>query len=61
MTCVNTHAYAGDVSFAGVLLNGAQFSTRVTSMQELHFTNIVRQHTDYSCSAAAPATILRYG
>jgi len=30
-------------------------------MQELHFVNIVRQHTDYSCGAAALATILRYG
>lgn len=54
-------AHAGDVGFADVLPNGAQYTTRVNSMQELHFANIVRQHTDYSCGAAALATILRYG
>jgi uncharacterized protein len=59
--CLSTHTYAGDVSFAGVLPNGAQYTTHLNSMQELHFANIVRQHTDYSCGAAALATILRYG
>ncbi|QAU24118.1 peptidase [Dyella sp. M7H15-1] len=59
--CLSTQAYAGDVSFSGVLPNGAPYTTRVSSMQELHYTNIVRQHTDYSCGAAALATILRYG
>jgi uncharacterized protein len=58
---LGTRAYAGDVSFAGVLPNGAQYTTHVNSMQELHFANIVRQRTDYSCGAAALATILRYG
>ena len=57
---LGTHAYAGDVSFTGVLPNGAQYVTRVNSMQEIRFANIVRQHTDYSCGAAALATILRY-
>lgn len=61
IACLSMHAYAGDVSFAGVLPNGAPYSTRITSMRDLHFTNIVRQHTDYSCGAAALATILRYG
>jgi uncharacterized protein len=59
--CLSLHAYAGNVSFSGVLPNGAQYSTNVTSMKELHFTNVVRQHTDYSCGAAALATLLRYG
>jgi uncharacterized protein len=59
--CWSMHALAGDVSFAGVLPNGAQYVAPVTSMQELRFANIVRQHTDYSCGAAALATILRYG
>lgn len=59
--CLSAHSYAGDVSFAGVLPNGAQYSTSIVSMKDLHFTNIVRQHTDYSCGAAALATILRYG
>jgi len=51
---------AGDVSFSGVLPNGAVYSQRVESMQERRFRNVVRQHTDYSCGAAALATILRY-
>jgi uncharacterized protein len=61
VACLSARAYAGDVSFAGVLPNGAQYTTHVNSMQDLHFANIVRQHTDYSCGAAAVATILRYG
>jgi len=52
--------HAGDVAFSGVLPNGALFSQRVESMQERKFRNLVRQHTDYSCGAAALATILRY-
>ncbi|MHB1059577.1 MAG: C39 family peptidase [Rhodanobacter sp.] len=53
-------AHAGDVSFAGVLPNGALYSGPVESMQEGRYRNMVRQHTDYSCGAAALATILRY-
>jgi uncharacterized protein len=59
--CLGAPAYAGDMSFSGVLPNGAQYFARVNSMQDMHFANIVRQHTDYSCGAAALATILRYG
>ncbi|WP_367346598.1 C39 family peptidase [Stenotrophomonas bentonitica] len=51
---------AGDVAFSGVLPNGAVFNQKVESMQERRFRNMVRQHTDYSCGAAALATILRY-
>ena len=40
--------------------NGAVLTQRVESMQERRFRNVVRQHTDYSCGAAALATILRY-
>ena len=53
-------ARAGDVRFAGVLPDGAVYTTHVTSMREGRFRNMVRQHTDYSCGAAALATILRY-
>lgn len=53
-------ARAGDVGFSGVLPNGAIYTQRVESMQERRFRNLVRQHTDYSCGAAALATILRY-
>lgn len=53
-------AHAGEVSFAGVLPNGAIYRTQVESMQEGRYRYIVRQHTDYSCGAAALATILHY-
>lgn len=52
--------FAGQVQFAGVLPNGALYTTNVVSMKESHFRYIVRQHTDFSCGAAALATILRY-
>jgi predicted double-glycine peptidase len=53
-------AQAGDARFAGVLPDGAVYTARVTSMREGRFRHMVRQHTDYSCGAAALATILRY-
>ena len=53
-------AQAGDVRFAGVLPGGAVYAAHVTSMHESRFRNMVRQHTDYSCGAAALATILRH-
>ncbi len=51
---------AGDVAFSGVLPNGGLYSGQVESMQERRFRNLVRQHTDYSCGAAALATILKH-
>ncbi|KGI76649.1 C39 family peptidase [Oleiagrimonas soli] len=54
-------ARGGDVQFAGVLPNGALYARNVESMQEARYRYIVRQQTDYSCGAAALATILRYG
>ena len=53
-------ARAGEVRFDGVLPNGTPYATHVVSMQDERYTNMVRQHTDYSCGAAALATILRY-
>lgn len=55
-----TPTQAGEVRFGGVLPNGAIYTSHVESMQEGRFRNLVRQHTDYSCGAAALATILRY-
>jgi len=51
---------AGEVGFSGVLPNGAVLTRHVESMQEQRFRNVVRQHTDYSCGAAALATLLRH-
>ncbi|NZA25012.1 C39 family peptidase [Luteimonas sp. SJ-92] len=53
-------ASAAEVRFSGVLPNGALFGKTVESMREARFRHLVRQHTDYSCGAAALATILRY-
>lgn len=51
---------AGEVRFSGVLPDGGLFTKSVESMREARFRHLVRQHTDYSCGAAALATILRY-
>jgi len=53
-------ARAAEVAFAGVLPNGALYTTPVVSMREARYVNLVRQQTDYSCGAASLATILRY-
>lgn len=57
---VGANALAGNVRFSGVMPNGALYRGHVESMQEGRYRNMVRQHTDYSCGAAALATILRY-
>ncbi|MCD9086538.1 C39 family peptidase [Stenotrophomonas sp. SY1] len=57
---VPTMARAGEIAFSGVLPNGALYTGQVESMQERRFRNLVRQHTDYSCGAAALATILKH-
>ena len=54
-------APAGEVRVDGVLPNGALYVGPIESMQEGRYRNLVRQHTDYSCGAAALATVLRYG
>lgn len=51
---------AGDIQFGSVLPNGAIFTKKVESMHERRFRHLVRQHTDYSCGAAALATLLKY-
>ncbi len=58
--CIAPLAHAGDVAFGGVLPNGAMYTGKVESMAERRFRNVVRQHTDYSCGAAALATILKH-
>lgn len=53
-------ALAAEIGFSGVLPNGAIYRTPVESMREARYRNLVRQQTDYSCGAAALATVLRY-
>lgn len=52
--------HAGEVAFSSVLPNGALYSGKIESMKERRFRNLVRQQTDYSCGAAALATILKH-
>lgn len=58
ISSVGTHA--SEVAFSGVLPMGLLYKTSIESMQEARYRNIVRQQTDFSCGAAAVATLLRY-
>lgn len=59
--CLSGPARAAEIGFNGILPNGAVMPVQVESMREARFRHLVRQHTDYSCGAAALATILKYG
>ncbi|MEW6765601.1 MAG: C39 family peptidase [Pseudomonadota bacterium] len=48
------------VAFTGVLPMGVLYQAPVESMLEARYRHIVRQKTDFSCGAAALATLLRY-
>jgi predicted double-glycine peptidase len=54
-------AGAASIKFDGVIPGAGVVTIQVQSMQELRYADIVRQETDFSCGAAALATILRYG
>jgi uncharacterized protein len=51
---------ASSVAVGGVG-SGNRVNARVKSMKALRDTHVVRQRYDYSCGAAALATLLRYG
>ena len=53
-------AAAANVRFAGVLPHGQVIDKPVESMLEHRYRNVVRQQFDFSCGAAALATLLRY-
>lgn len=58
---LSTVAWADGVAPATMILPGAGIvHVRTTSLADERFANIVRQSVDYSCGAAAVATILRY-
>ncbi|TAN08337.1 MAG: peptidase [Rhodanobacteraceae bacterium] len=61
IVCTAGIAHAAGIAFAAVLPNGKLYRAPVESMQAARFRNIVRQHTDFSCGAAALATLLKYG
>lgn len=51
---------AKDISFGNVLPGGSMVKKRMVSLRAARFTNLVPQRTDFSCGAAAVATILKY-
>ncbi|MDP1595907.1 MAG: C39 family peptidase [Methylotenera sp.] len=51
---------AADIAFGNVLPGGGVIQKNLISMREMKFVNMVQQHTDFSCGAAALATILNY-
>ncbi len=53
-------ALAADIRFGNVLPGGGVIHKNLISMRELKFIDMVPQHTDFSCGAAALATILKY-
>lgn len=54
-------AFAAAIRFDGVIPGAGIVTKQVQSMRELRFADLVRQETDFSCGAAALATVLRYG
>ena len=57
----STHAArAADIRFGNVQPTGEVYRAKVTSLREARFTGIVPQATDFSCGAAALATLLKY-
>lgn len=50
---------AANIQFRGVV-PGTMINKNIISMREQHFVDMVPQQTDFSCGAAAVATILNY-
>lgn len=55
-----TPAHAAPVRFGEVVPGAGPVTKNVVSMREERFAHITRQETDFSCGAAALATILKY-
>lgn len=53
-------APAANVRLGGVLPGGGIYHKHIVSLREAKFTHLIPQQTDFSCGAAALATILRY-
>lgn len=51
---------AANVQFAGILPHGQVMEKPVESMLERRYRNVVRQQFDFSCGAAALATLLKH-
>jgi len=57
---ISVSTYAGNMQLGGIVPGAGLISKNIVSMRELHFVDMVAQHTDFSCGAAALATILKY-
>ena len=57
---ISVDAQAGDMQFGNILPGGAMIHKKVVSMRERRYLNMVTQETDFSCGAAALATIIKY-
>jgi uncharacterized protein len=57
---LSPYCQAADILFGNVLPDGAMFHKQLNSMKEQPFHDMIRQHTDFTCGAAALATILKY-
>ena len=53
-------AQASDMEIGNILPDGATIHKKIISMRERRYINMVPQNTDFSCGAAALATILKY-
>lgn len=53
-------AQASTHRFAGIMPGGHMISKKLVSVRERKFVNVIQQQTDFSCGAAALATVLRY-
>jgi hypothetical protein len=60
LTVMSADAQQGTVHQFYGLGEISQFSKRVTSLRERRYQDIIQQRFDFSCGAAATATILRY-
>lgn len=55
-----TATYAAPVQFGEVIPGAGPVTKSVVSMREERYSHITQQQTDFSCGAAAVATILKY-
>lgn len=53
-------AMAANIQFSAAIPQMTTINKRVLSMHEKRFHHIIRQETDFSCGAAALATVLRF-
>jgi len=61
LLCLFTQAgETAEIRFGGLVPGAGVINKNVTSMRERRYLNLVPQQTDFSCGAAAVATILKY-